>query len=303
MELFDESGNGYGKRAVYVETIDQPPASQNGAALFELWHLLRNHLGLITAIGILGAIAGALLTLYQTPQYRAKATIEVQPPVTGTMGFASAQQAQMEATESYIRTQTKILESRTLQERVVQKLADTNRLSSYTPPDKLARFRSLLHLPVAAAASTDAPASASPKVPGFNFKVASDTTTIMDLTVDSADPKFAADYVNTMAEEFGLLQLETRLDASTRTNTWLNGQLAEIKQRLENSEVKLRDYVNTSGLLLTDGKGSIPEEKLREINHELAEATGERISAQAAYEIKGKATTGADVADDESWVH
>lgn len=288
MELFDESGNGYGKRAVYVETIDQPPAaSENGAALFELWHLLRNHLGLIAAVGILGAIAGALLTLYQTPQYRAKATLQVQPPITSTMGFASAQTAQVDATEAYIRTQTKILESRTLQDRVIQKLADTNRLSAYTPPDKLARFRNWLHLPVAAAATTDT-ASSAPKVPGFSFKVDSDTTTIMELSCDSADPKFAADYVNTVAEEFGQMQMETRWEATKRTQTWLNSQLAEIKQKLENGEAKLRDYVQTSGILVTDGKSAIPEEKLLEIQHALSAATGDRINAQATYEVRAK---------------
>jgi polysaccharide biosynthesis transport protein len=298
MELFDESGNGYGKRAVYVETIDQPPSSsESGAALFELWHLLRGHLGLIAAIGILGAIAGALLTLYQTPQYRAKATIEVQPPATSVAGFASVQQGPADATEGYIRTQTKILESRTLQDRVLQKLADTNRLSAYTPPDKLARFRSLLHLPVAAAASSES--TNTPRVPGFIFKVGSDTTNIMELACDSADPKFSADYVNTIADEFAQMQMETRWEASKRTATWLNEQLAEIKQKLERGEDKLRSYVQTSGILITDGKSAISEEKLREIQLQLSAATGERIHAQSIYEVNGKgASDSGPIVDD-----
>jgi capsular exopolysaccharide synthesis family protein len=298
MELFDENGNGYGKRAVYVETIDQPPSSENGAALFELWHLLRGHIGVIAAIGVLGAIAGALLTLYQTPLYRAKATLEVQPPLTSTMGFASPQQVQAEASEVFIRTQTKILLSRALKDRVIQKLADTNRLSAYTPPDKLAKFRSMLHLPVAAAATKDA-AESPTRFPGCDFKVDGDTTHIMDLTCDSADPKFAADYVNTVADEFGRMQLETRWEAAKRTQAWLLGQLADNKEKLENSEARLREYVQTSGILITDGKSAIPEEKLREIQHELSVASGERIDAQAAYEVKGKNVTADTELDDE----
>lgn len=280
MELFDENGNGYGKRAVYVETIDQPPASADGAALFELWHLLRNHVGLVAAIGVLGAIAGVMLTAYQTPQYRAKASLEVQPPVASTMGFAAPQTGPTGATEGYIRTQTKILQSRTLHDRVIQKLADTNRLSAYVPPDKMARFRSFLHLPVAAAATTNT----TPRVPGFSFKVDSDATNVLELTCDSADPKFSADYLNTMVEEFSQMQLEIRWTAAKKQATWLNEQLAEIKEKLEKGEDKLRNYVQTSGILITNGKSDIPEEKLREIQMQLSTATGERIHAQSVFE-------------------
>lgn len=282
MELFDENGNGYGKRAVYVETIDQPMASADGgAALFELWHLLRNHVGLIAAIGVLGAIAGVLLTAYQIPQYRAKASLEVQPPVTSTMGFAVPTTGSPAAAESYIRTQTKILQSRALQDRVLQKLADTNRLSAYSPPDKWLRVRNFLHLPVAAAATTDS----TPRVPGFSFKVDSDTTNVLELTCDSADPKFSADYVNTMVEEFSQMQLETRWETAKKQTTWLNEQLAEIKQKLEQSQDRLRSYVANSGILIiTDGKSAIPEEKLRDIQLRLSAATTERIHAQSVYE-------------------
>jgi polysaccharide biosynthesis transport protein len=285
--LFDDGQNGYGKRSVYVETLNQPQRSEGGAGLLEIWHLLRNHLGLIAAVTVLGAIAGALLTIYQTPQYRARTTVEVQPPTATTMGFPSVQQGEADNADSYVRTQTKILMSQTLQDRVLAKLAATNRLSSYSPPDKLARLRRMLGL----SSARPIPNSGPGRVPVFDFKVAYDTTHIMELSCDSADPKFSADYVNTLADEYGQMQMEARWDASKRTSVWLNDQMAEMKLKLEDGERKLRDNALSSGIMITDGKDAIPEEKLKEIQHELSLATGERIHAQSVYEISGKGGT------------
>ena len=282
--LMDDGQNGYGKRSVYVETIDQPRRSEGGAGLLDVWQLLRGHLGLIGTIGVLGAIAGALLTFYETPQYRAHTTVEVQPPAATAMGFASAQPGEAESVETYIRTQTKILLSDTLRSRVIAKLTETNRLSSYSPPDRLSSLRRILHLSSPPLSGKSGPA----RVPPFEFKVTADTTHIVELSCDSADPRFAADFVNTVAEEFTQMQLETRWDASKRTTAWLNDQMAEMKRKVEDGEARLRENAISSGIMITDGKDAIPEDKLKEIQHELSTAIGERINFESIYEIAGK---------------
>ncbi|MGA2713502.1 MAG: polysaccharide biosynthesis tyrosine autokinase [Bryobacteraceae bacterium] len=288
--LMDDGQNGHGKRSVYVETIDQPGRSDGNAGLLDIWHLLRGHLGLIGAIGVLGALAGALFTLYETPQFRARTTVEVQPPATTAMGFTSGQAGEADSTETYIRTQTKILLSETLRDRVIAKLTATNRLSSYSPPDKLSSLRRMLRL-----SSPQPRAKGGPgRVPPFDFKVTSDTTHIVELSCDSADPRFAADYVNTVAEEFTQMQLETRWDASKRTTAWLNDQMAEMKQKVEDGEAKLRDNALSSGIMITDGTDAIPEDKLKQIQTELSAAVGERIRFQSIYEIAGKSPSAVD---------
>lgn len=281
--LMDDGQNGYGKRSVYVETIDQPRRTEGGAGFLDIWHLLRSHLGLITAIGVLGSIGGGLLTLYETPQYRARTTVELQPPATPTMGFASATPGEADSGETYIRTQTKVLLSQTLRERVLAKLKSTNRLSSYSPPDRLAALRRFLRL-----SSPPRRAAARGRIPAFEFKVTSDTTHIVELSCDSEDPKFSADYVNTVADEFTQMQLETRWDASKRTTAWLNDQMAEMKRKVEDGEARLRENAVSSGIMITDGKDAIPEDKLKEIQTQLSTAIGERIHYQSIYEIAGK---------------
>jgi succinoglycan biosynthesis transport protein ExoP len=288
--LYEEGGRDYARRAVYVETMDPPQHNEGGAGLIETWHLIRSHLLLIAVIGVLGAMGGALLTLVQTPLFRAKTTIEIQPPPATAMGFATTQAAETDTVENYIRTQTKILQSQTLESRVIEKLKTTNHLSSYSPPDRFAALRRFFKLPTAEAAATKV-TSAAPRVPGFDFKVAYDTTQIIELSCDSADPKFAADYVNTMADEFTQSQLETRWEASKRTTAWLNDQLEEMRRKLEDGEGKLRNYALSAGIMITDGKDAIPEDKLKEIQHELSTATGARINAQSVYEVAGKSTS------------
>ncbi len=287
--LYDEGSRDYARRAVYVETMDPPQRNEGGAGLIETWHLIRSHLALIAAIGVLGAVGGVLLTLYETPLFRAKTTVEVQPPPATAMGFTTVQATEADTVENYVRTQTKILQSQTLESRVIDKLKATNHLSMYSPPDRFAGLRRFFKLPTALAASKATPSG--PRVPGFDFKVAYDTTQIIELSCDSADPKFAADYVNTMAEEFAQLQLETRWEASKRTTAWLNDQLEEMRRKLEDGESKLRNYALSQGIMITDGKDAIPEDKLKEIQHELSTATGSRINAQSVYEVAGKSTS------------
>jgi capsular exopolysaccharide synthesis family protein len=277
------------RRSVYVETIDQPPSSkEDGAGLMEVWQLVRHHWLLILSIGVLGALAGVGLTVYQTPQYRASATLEVQPPASNTMGFTSAQPegATGGAPDSYVRTQTKILLSKTLEDRVLGKLAATNRLSSYTAPDRMERLRKLFHLPSqhAAASASNEPAH----VPSFTMTVDSDTTRILDLICESTDPAFAADYVNTVAEEFGQLQMEAHWESVRKTTAWLNGQLAEAKRKLEDSEAKLQEYAASSSILTTDGKDGFAEDKLKEIQHELSVASAARIQTQSIFQVASR---------------
>src|SRR5690349_19377897 len=106
--FYDEGGKDYARRAVYVETMDPPQRNEGGTGLLETWHLIRSHLALIAIVGILGAVGGGIFTLYQTPLFRAKSTIEVQPPAATAMGFATAPAAEVENAENYVRTQTKI---------------------------------------------------------------------------------------------------------------------------------------------------------------------------------------------------
>jgi len=282
------------QKFVYLEPFESQPTRQNGEhnALLETWHLLRSRWWVILLIGLLGAVIGSVLTFQQTPSYRASASIEIQAPADSPLGFQAAAQTGADgAPDTYIHTQVKVLESRAVRKRVLAKLADTNRLSSFAAPDWASRWkralgsfsldglRGLFH-------ADRQPTSDVPHVPNFDFKVVYDETRVVELICESPDPKFSSDYVNTVADEYTQLQGEARFEAAKRTSSWLTMQVEDMRHQLEQSEDRLQGYARSTGMIINDGeKDNVPEEKLKQLQEELSKANAERVEKQSVYEI------------------
>src|SRR5208283_1645201 len=88
-------------------------------------------------------------------------------------------------------------------------------------------------------------------------------TRIIELTVDSPDPRTAAAFANTLTSEFIDQNLETRWKTTQHTGEWLARELDDMRVRLEKSEDRLQHYANDAGLMFTQNeKGSVSEERL-----------------------------------------
>ena len=282
------------QKFVYLEPFDSQPARQNGEhnALLETWHLLRSRLWLILLVGLLGGVIGSVLTFQQTPSYRASGSIEIQAPADSPLGFQAAAPTGADgAADTYIHTQVKVLESRALRKRVIAKLTETKRLSSFAAPDWASRWKRALSSfsmeGVRGLFSAERQRSSDvPHVPSFEFRVVYDETHVVELICESPDPKFSADYVNAVAEEYTQMQGEARFDAAKRTSNWLTLQVEYMRHQLEQSEDKLQAYARSTGMIISDGeKDNVPEEKLKQLQTELSKANAERVDKQSIYEI------------------
>ena len=289
------------QKFVYLEPFDSQPTRQNGEhnALLETWHLLRSRLWLILLIGLLGGGIGSILTFQETPSYRASGSIEIQAPAETALGFQAAAPTGADgAADTYIHTQVKVLESRTLAKRVLAKLTATNRLSNFAAPDWVSRWkRALSSFSLAGLrglfSAEGQRTSGAPHVPNFLFKVDYDETHVVELICESPDPKFSADYVNAVADEYTQMQGEARFNDAKRTSSWLTMQVEDMRHQLEQSEDKLQGYARSTGMIISDGeKDNVPEEKLKELQAELSKANAERIEKQSVYEIATSSPAG-----------
>jgi capsular exopolysaccharide synthesis family protein len=107
----------------------------------------------------------------------------------------------------------------------------------------------------------------------------------VEILCDSPDPQLAADFANTLANEFIEQNVEVRWNATKRTGEWLGRQLGDVKQKLESSEERLQAYARASHLVWTSEKDSVAEGKLRQLQEELSRANGDRVAKQSQYEI------------------
>ena len=288
----------------YAGPIEEDYLEQaDSEGLLDYGRTLWRHKATVLAAAFLGALAGLLFSLPQTPIYQGRTTLEIETfnenylnlrevsPTTATSRYA---------TEFDIATQVKILESESLLAKVVEKLKLHERPEFAYRAGRLSAWRKALGLPLA---SQVPPLERAIESASQNFHVEpSRKTRIVEIFSDWPDPRLAADFANTLAETFIENNLEARWKSARRSGEWLTRQLGELRVKLEKSEERLQSYARASGLLFTSEKNSVAEEKLRQLQAELSRAQADRISTQSRFELTRGGQPGAlpDILDNGS---
>ncbi|HEY3454272.1 MAG TPA: polysaccharide biosynthesis tyrosine autokinase [Bryobacteraceae bacterium] len=252
--------------------------------LIQYWRILRRHRGTWIVFAFAGALLGVLIALPQTPLYRARTSLEILELNDNFLNFKQVSPitpASNSPETADIQTQIKILQSDSLLKRVEAKLKKN--MPAPGPTGRVSAWRKVLNLPEpSAGGALDA---ALQKVAASIAVHVTGQTRIIEVTADSANPQLAARFANTLANEYIEQNLEARWKTTERTSNWLARQLDDMRIKLERSEDALQSYARKSGLLFTDEKTSVSEEKLRQLQQELSAATAERIARQSRYEM------------------
>jgi capsular exopolysaccharide synthesis family protein len=282
------AGQGPGRYA------EQGNGQEPEVGLLEYWRILRRRKGTVLAIACAGLLAGFLVTLPQTPVYQARTSIEIQDLNQDFMNMRQVSPVSESSTYtalSDIQTQIKILQSDTLAERTIAKVRPTLTDVSKAPPLRANIIRSMFNLPAPSAA--DLQNAQLKALPGGMKVRAAGQTRIIEILVDSTDPKLAAAFANTLCNEFIVQNMEARWQMSQRTGDWLSRQLDDMRIKLERSDDALQSYARQAGLMFTSGSdnsgnnngGSVSEQKLRQLQEELSKAQADRMTQESRYEL------------------
>ncbi|MCX6619755.1 MAG: Wzz/FepE/Etk N-terminal domain-containing protein, partial [Acidobacteria bacterium] len=250
----------------YVQS-PQDFQDENRGGLIEYWQILRRRKGTVLLVAFLGILAGVLVTLPQTPVYQARTSLEIQDL---NQDFLNMRQVNpvTEGGSSYtaltdIQTQIKIIQSETLAERTTAKLNLTTPRDLKLQTTRIAAWRQALNLPDPKPVDAR---EAILKAMAKNMKVrAAGQTRIIEVLIDSTDPTLAANFANTLANEFIDQNMQARWQMTQRTGDWLSRQLDDMRIKLERSEDGLQAYARQSGLMFTSEKQNVSEEKLRQL--------------------------------------
>src|SRR5439155_12023158 len=138
--------------------------------------------------------------------------------------------------EYNIRTYTTVLQSRPVLERAVHDLKLDGRIvgGSSAPAGGGLRWRTALGL----REKQPIPPREQALMDLANaLKVSAEPRTrVITVTLDSKDPKFAADFTNAISEAFRQLMLENRWQTSKDTVEYLSRQMQDVKAKLRKSE-------------------------------------------------------------------
>ena len=260
--------------------------SEEGAtSLIAFERILLRHKGKILFGMIVGLVLSLMVGLAQHRVYRARTSLEIQdlgenflnlkdqdPTVSPSGG----------ATESYLQTQIKILQSQGLIEQVVTKLSLYHGPISSGQKSFSNSLRAFVHGPYPPDADrqrfiNDISNRLTVRAPS--------QTHIVEVFFDSDDPKLSANFANALVQEFVTYSRQMRWESSRKTVDWLTIQLDEMKTKLEASESQLQDYAHAAGLVFTGDSEHLAELKLRQLQDELAQAQADRADKQSRSEL------------------
>lgn len=274
--------------------VDTQPFAQQGEAISFRYIIaaIRSNLTLIATIMMVTLAAGVIVTLLQTPRFKASASIQINNATNRvlksqdddqsdeTMGGASD-------TDRFLKTQVAVLQSRGMAERVIQRLDLMHSQQFYAA--------SSLKLPANTATEAQKTEQVI-KVLSKNLDVSlPHDSRIATITYVSNDPKMAADIANAFSSEFIQFSLKRKFDSSAYARDFLSSQLQQTKGKLEESERALNAYARNAGIIRfqrpggsesnggSAGDQSVTTASLLQLNQAANDAKARRIAAEARW--------------------
>ncbi len=243
---------------------------------------------------MIGALIGAALalalviTLLQTPRYTASSSIQINNQGRAILKNDdednSEEVANASDTERFLKTQTDVLKSRGLAQRVAQKLKLSSNPRFFAAQEAREPAAGTGETVVRDKVTTLLLNSLTVNLPR--------DSRIVKIGFESADPAMSADIANAYASEFIQANLKRKFDSSSYARDFVSGQLAEAKQRLEESERALNTYARSAGLINmrdpaakegSQGSSSVTTSSLLQINTAANEAKAKRIAAEGRW--------------------
>ncbi len=268
--------------------------------------VLRKRKWTIMTVFMLVVVIAAIQVFRATPIYRASGRMVIEkenPNIVSVQEVLSMDAASSE----YFQTQFKIIESQSVAREVIRRLDLQNSLEFYPEPrdDLISRaqreVRSSIGLVKAWASAImksgdgeeEAEASAGNDIPLPLIAAVIEriqvepvrNSRLVDVGVEAADPRLAAQMANTVIRAYIDLNLETKLNATKDAVSWLTERIDEERAKVEMAENALLEYKQKHGIItnFSSERESMTAENLAGINSQVIEAESKRVEAETRY--------------------
>jgi polysaccharide biosynthesis transport protein len=257
-----------------ADGFEYPSSPAVGNSLSYCWDVLWAHQRLFLGILIACLTIAALFTFSSSSVYQARGLLELQIPAALAYGSRDGQArgtVDGQSFDSYLDVQIGILESDTLVRRVITRL----KLAPGAPRRQW----------WGRGAGSAAPEKVFERTKKNLVVRQSRLNNLVEILYSADDPQVAADFVNTLINEYEQQNLEARWQMAQDTDSWLSRHLIEIRTELEASENELQNYGRINGLLLVSDKDSLARESLHHLQEALSLAQAERMLRQSQMEM------------------
>lgn len=268
--------------------------------LVEYWHAVLRHKIAIAIILAACVALGIIVTLLMTPYFTSTSTVEInreQDKVTNVEGLDGSDGSGQNL--EFYQTQYSLLKSRSLAERVVraQKLVakDSFFESFNVDPDGSGYLAETSKNQTTAERNQRLKLAADLLQQHINISPIRGSS-LVEISFQSPSPTLSAEIANTWVEQFIASNLDRRFNSTADARKFLEEQLADLKQKLEDSERNLSAYADNKEIITlsseqtangkTVSQKTLASTNLEALNNALAQAIADRITAES--EARGR---------------
>ena len=239
--------------------------------------LLRRRRLLLAVFGAIVALA-TLRTLLTQPVYQATAQLLIEKQNPNVLNFQGVTQEKGgSGIDDYYQTQYKLLQSRSLAQRVIEHL---NLLNDPEYGGRGRRPRSRLSSPSrpGRARSWRGP---SARFLGRTTVQPIRNSRLVNVSVSSGRPELAATATNTLAQLYIQQSLDLRFQTSSEAGQWLGGQIEEQRKKAEEADQRLQALKRQEGIVNIEERRTLLDQRLKELGTALNERKTERLEKEA----------------------
>lgn len=266
--------------------------SRNQEFILQILSTARRRWKIIVGATIGCVLIGIIATLLATPKYTASSVVEIQRETGSVVDLKdSNQKGGGYADQEFYQTQYGLLQSRVLAERVASDLRLQDNAHFYEifggGREWFANGRPLNNV-----ANRQVRLRAAGSILLANFQVNPQRLSrLVTLTFTSPDPGLSQQIVNKWATDFIQVTLERRYNATAYARQFLEQRIAQLRDRIDQSERRLVNYAGREGIVnlpgeaskdgTTAGERSLVADDLASLNKELTDAIADRIRAES----------------------
>jgi capsular exopolysaccharide synthesis family protein len=226
---------------------------------------------------VAGLVAALFVSFFAEKKYRAVVVLNVERD-SNRLFDVSPEQSYAIIDPAFLATQTRLMRSREVSERVVGRL---NLLGNpEVAPRRSGFFRLFDSRPggnsrdVAAAAGRIQASVAAVGIPGTN---------LVELSYIGRNPRTAADVANALAESYIDWSLESKFQVVGQASKFLYTQIEQLKSDVGEKEEALHTYGLQKDIVSVDPSKNVTLQKLEALNHDYTTAVSDRVSKGAHY--------------------
>jgi len=276
--------------------LQKPPETLDVSAeeiphLLDYWRIVTKRGWVVLSCLLIVFTTVAIGTLKKKPIYEGKVLLEVNPEQPNVVNFQEVLQLTSVDIESYRETQYRVLQSRTLAERVV------NGLKLYRLPE-FYKGRFLFGLvesdPDKIPKATD-PDPLDPSMIAYrntvnnfidNISVSPvRRSNLVEVSFYSEDAELAARIANRLANDYIYQNLEVKWNETMKASEWLEGQLVGLKAKLEKSDDALQTYARANSIFFVEEKQNLVNERLKQLQEQYTRAQADCLQKKSMYDL------------------